>query len=184
MVVKPRTIWSASFSIRKYCNFSCCDEKTVACPKNTCLRYAVIDLTGRTQLRPMTDKFTSTSRNYLQITSICFRAGRCLLPVWRLTEHSVILRCYRWPSPYHGEEVWAHQWRGELCWWECKLLVRPSMKNRSKDICQMKSSPWSSEFGVRRVVNDRIQEEFTVTKLWGSSRLTQCCSLSKNTNFQ
>jgi hypothetical protein len=39
------------------------------------------------------------------------------------------------------------QWFGELCWRERKLLIEPSMPDRSKDRGQTKCSPWSSRLG-------------------------------------
>jgi hypothetical protein len=55
---------------------------------------------------------------------------------------------------YHGEKVYASQWRGQLCWRDRKFLVRSPTRDRSKGRGQTKCSPWSSRFWVRRGAND------------------------------
>jgi hypothetical protein len=60
---------------------------------------------------------------------------------WKFFEKWLGRRPYRGLPPYLGEEVYAPQWPGELCWRERKLLVRPSVPDRSKGRGQTKCSP-------------------------------------------
>jgi hypothetical protein len=67
--------------------------------------------------------------------------------------------------PYRGEDVWAPQWPGELCWWERKLLVGSLMPHRSKGKAHKKSSPWSSGFGIGHVITPPPQRNLPLQNL-------------------
>jgi hypothetical protein len=53
---------------------------------------------------------------------------------------------------------------GQLCWWEDKFLVVPSMPDNSKVRGQTRRSPWSCRLGVGHGAKNPTPEKSTVTK--------------------
>jgi hypothetical protein len=92
---------------------------------------------------------------------------------------SILLQPPRGLPLYHGDEVCASQWPGELCWRDRKFLVGPPMTNKSKSRGQTKCSPWPSRLVVGRGSNDPTPGKFAVTKPWMKPRPTHDYGASK-----
>jgi hypothetical protein len=90
-------------------------------------------------------------------------------------------------QPYHGEEVFAPQWPGELCWRERKLLVGPPMLDRPKGRGQTKCSPWSSRLGFTYlcfISGKPSFDECSFTFLYLSPLIRRCDSVNNRIFFK